>query len=55
MAFSFVLNGIVFLVLMLIAERSRSLDLRRGSKWLEVLAIVHTISALFDNAHEHRR
>ena len=44
MAFSFVLNGIVFLVLMLLAERSRSLVLRRGSKWLEVLAIVHTIS-----------
>jgi hypothetical protein len=54
MTFSFVLNGIVFLVLMLLAERSRSLDLRRGSKWLEVLAIVHTISALFNNALEHK-
>jgi len=54
MSFSFVLNGIVFLVLMLFAERSRSLDLRRGSKWLEVLAIVHTISALFHNALEHK-
>ena len=49
-AFSFVLNGMVFLALMLFAERSPSLDLRRASKWLEVLAIVHTISALFENA-----
>ncbi|MEK7779967.1 MAG: serine/threonine-protein kinase [Verrucomicrobiota bacterium] len=53
-AFSLVLNGIIFLVLMLFAERSRSLDLRRASKWLEVLAIFHTISALFANALDHR-
>jgi hypothetical protein len=53
-AFSIVLNGIVFLVLMLLAERTPSLDLRRASKWLEVLAIVHTISALFENALVHR-
>jgi hypothetical protein len=53
-AFSIVLNGIVFLVLMLLTERSRSLDLRRASKWLEVLAILHTISALFTNAVDHR-
>ncbi len=54
-AFSVVLNGVVFLMLMLFAERAPSLDLRRASKWLEVLAILHTISALFDNALEHRR
>jgi serine/threonine protein kinase len=53
-AFSIVLNGMVFLVLMLLAERAPSLDLRRASKWLEVLAIVHTISALFNNALQHR-
>jgi len=53
-AFSIVLNGIIFLILMLWAERSRSLDLRRASKWLEVLAILHTISALFTNALQHR-
>jgi len=53
-AFSIVLNGILFLGLMFLAERSRSLDLRRGSKWLEVLAIVHTISALFANAMGHK-
>jgi hypothetical protein len=53
-AFSFVLNGLLFLTLMLIAERSASLDLRRASKWLEVLAIVHVLSALFVNALNHR-
>lgn len=54
MAYSFVLNGLVFLALMLAAERTPSLDLRRGSKWLEVLAILHVISALFSNAMQHR-
>jgi len=49
-AFSVVLNGLLFLTLMLVGERSASLDLRRASKWLEVLAILHIISALFANA-----
>jgi len=53
-ALSFVLNGLWFLALMLITERAKSLDLRRASKWLEVLAILHVISALFVNAMEHR-
>jgi serine/threonine protein kinase len=53
-AFSVVLNGTAFLLLMLLAERSGSLDLRRASKWLEILAIVHIISALFANALQHR-
>jgi hypothetical protein len=53
-AFSLVLNGAVFLALMLLTERSGSLDLRRAGKWLEVLAILHTISALFTNALKHR-
>lgn len=53
-AFSLVLNGLVFLTFMLLAERSRSLDLRRAAKWLEVLALLHVISALFGNALEHR-
>jgi hypothetical protein len=52
-AFSVVLNGLGFLALMLLAERSASLDLRRASKWLEVLAILHIISALFANAQQH--
>lgn len=54
MALSFVLNGILFLALMLATERAPSLDLRRASKWLEVLAIAHTITALFENALQHR-
>jgi hypothetical protein len=53
-AFSVVLNGMLFLVLMLVTQRSASLDLRRASKLLEILAIVHTLSALFANATEHR-
>jgi serine/threonine protein kinase len=53
-AFSFVLNGLLFLALMLVTERSASLDLRRASKLLEVLAIVHILSALFANALNHR-
>ncbi|MHC1765574.1 MAG: protein kinase [Verrucomicrobiia bacterium] len=53
-AFSFALNGLLFLALMLVTERSASLDLRRASKLLEVLAIVHTLSALFANALNHR-
>lgn len=53
-AFSVVLNGGLFLALMLVGERSASLDLRRASKWLEILAILHTISALFANAMQHK-
>jgi len=53
-AFSIALNGVFFLALMLLTERAASLDLRRASKLLEVLAIVHTLSALFANAMGHR-
>jgi hypothetical protein len=53
-AFSCALNGLIFLGLMLAAERSASLDLRRASKLLEILAILHTLSALFANALNHR-
>ena len=53
-AFSMVLNGLLFLAFMLLGERSPSLDLRRASKWMEVLAILHTISALFASALNHR-
>lgn len=53
-AFSFVLNGLLYLALMLVTERIASLDLRRASKLLEVLAILHTLSALFINAMQHR-
>jgi serine/threonine-protein kinase len=53
-SFSMVLNGLFFLGLMLLTERAASLDLRRAAKLLEVLAIVHTLSALFVNALGHR-
>jgi serine/threonine protein kinase len=53
-ALSFVLNGLLFLALMLATERAASLDLRRAGKLLEVLAIAHTLSALFVNALNHR-
>ena len=53
-SFSVVLNGVLFLGLMLLAEHGASLDLRRGSKWLEVLALAHILSALFTNAMGHR-
>jgi len=53
-ALSFVINGVFFLILMLASERAASLDLRRAGKMLEVLAILHTLSALFANALNHR-
>lgn len=53
-ALSVVLNGAIFLLLMLASERSQSLDMRRAAKLLEVLAILHTLSALFANALAHQ-
>jgi serine/threonine protein kinase len=47
-------NGLLFLILALITQCSSSLDLRRGSKLLEVLAILHLLGPLFANALEHR-
>jgi hypothetical protein len=53
-ALSIVMNGLLFLALMLWAEKTESLDLRRASKLLEVLALVHVLTALFVNAEMHR-
>jgi hypothetical protein len=52
-AFSFVMNGLLFLALMLITDKSESLDLRRASRLLEILAILHMLSPLFLNALAH--
>lgn len=52
--FSYALNGIFFLALMFATEGSRSLDLRRGSRVLEVLAIVHLLGGLYLNAQQQR-
>jgi hypothetical protein len=51
---SLALNGILFLALMLVTENARSLDLRRGSRVLEVLAIVHLLGGLYRNAQAQR-
>jgi serine/threonine protein kinase/type IV secretory pathway VirB2 component (pilin) len=51
---SFASNGLLFLALMLLTENSRSLDLRRGSRLLEVVAIVHLLGGLYGNAQQQR-
>ncbi len=53
-AFSVVLNGFLFLTLTLLTEKSSSLDQRRAGKWLEFLALIHILTALFANALSHR-
>jgi len=52
--FSYALNGVLFLGLMLVTENARSLDLRRGSRVFEAAAILHLLGALYRNAHLHR-
>ena len=54
-AFSLALNGVAFLLLMTLMERSKSLDLRRGSHILGVLASIHLLGSLYRNALEQRR
>jgi serine/threonine protein kinase len=51
---SFALNGVLFLALMLVTENARSLDLRRGSRVLEGIAILHLLGGLYQNAQSHR-
>ena len=52
--FSMALNGYLFLTLMLVTERARSLDLRRASRVLEGLALLHTLGPLYANALAQR-
>lgn len=47
---SFASNGLLFLALMLIAERARSLDLRRMGRVLELFSLPHLLTALYLNA-----
>lgn len=54
MYFSYALNGCLFLIFMIVTERSRSLDLRRASKILEIAALIHVLGALYANAQTHR-
>ena len=51
---SFAINGALFLALMLATENARSLDLRRGSRVLEMIAIMHLLGGLYQNAQHHR-
>lgn len=53
-SFSFAANGLVFLLLMFATERSKSLDLRRSARVLEVVALMHAEGSLFANAMRHR-
>ncbi|MFQ5654915.1 MAG: hypothetical protein ACE5GW_09315, partial [Planctomycetota bacterium] len=53
-AFSLALNGLLFILLMVLAERARSLDLRRGARILELVAPIHLLGALYANAQEQR-
>ncbi|MGO8699839.1 MAG: hypothetical protein ACLQVY_19225, partial [Limisphaerales bacterium] len=52
--FSLALNGLLFLLVMLITEKAGSLDLRRASKLFEIFALLHVLSPLFLNAMSHR-
>jgi serine/threonine protein kinase len=54
-SYSFAINGFAFLAVMLILERARSLDLRRGARVLEVLAPVHLLGALYASARAHAK
>ncbi|MBM3846601.1 MAG: serine/threonine protein kinase [Verrucomicrobia bacterium] len=51
--FSLALNGYLFLLLMLIAERARSLDIRRISRVIEGVALLHLLGPLYMNAMEN--
>lgn len=51
---SFAANGYLFLILMLVTERASSLDLRRASRVLEPLALIHILGALYANAQAQR-
>ena len=55
-ALSLVVGGIVIMniMLMVVTERAKSLDFRRGSRLLEVLAMLHLLTPLYLNAHQHR-
>lgn len=53
--YSLALNGLVFLALMVFTERARSLDLRSGSRILELLVPVHLLGSLYANAQEQKR
>ena len=48
--YSFALNGLFLMALMILLERSSSLDLRRGARILEILAPLHLLVPLYAGA-----
>jgi serine/threonine protein kinase len=52
-AFSFALNGVLFLGLMLLTENARNADLRRISRTMELIALPHLLLPLYLNAAQH--
>lgn len=53
-AFSFALNGALFLTLMLLTENARNADLRRISRTMELIALPHLLVPLYVNATGHQ-
>jgi predicted Ser/Thr protein kinase len=52
--YSFALNGFAFLVLSIVGERSKSLDLRWLSRFFEIIVPFHLLGTLYLNAKEQR-
>ncbi len=50
----FAMNGLLFLVLVLLSENRRSLDLRRGARILQTIVPIHLLGSLFVNAENAR-
>lgn len=50
--FAFAINGVVFIALMWLCEKSGSLDLRRGAKLLELIAPFHFLGGLLYYAND---
>jgi len=50
---SFTANGLLFLVVMILTERARSLDLRRGARLLQLLVPLHLLASLYLSALCH--
>jgi serine/threonine protein kinase len=48
------LNGLLYLVVMVLVERAPSLDLRRSARIFELLALLHLFGALYRNARDEQ-
>jgi serine/threonine protein kinase len=52
--FSVAINGLFFMAMMIVLQRCRSLDLRHAGRFMEIVAPLHLISALYTNTARHR-